>query len=271
LKAKVWELLDKNPLLSPIQICHLLSIDSKAQGGYVRNLKLNWKRHSKYERGSKSSCFPDETHAWKGWTSVPRSVVDRYWKAETLAIGSIPAETVWRYPEMFPYGSRWQKTRARNRWILWKDRLGRLELFLTGRVNVYVRKPATVWKVKQLLAHAFMWTGLIEDEQLFERMVTLAPDGLLRFHGAHYLFDMGMRLPKATIDYFQKSNGITIKVGDRSHPDKIEVIASQPSWGERVEILLDRWVDVMEKASPLEREVKKGADLEKPERLWYVG
>lgn len=282
LKAKIVSLLDKNPLLTPSQICRLLGLHYKTNEHYVRKIKSEWKCHPKNEQGSKSS-LPDDYHAWRGWTLIPRSAVERYWADKTLTIGKLSAEAMSHYPEMFPFGDKWLQTKARNRWILWKDRLGRLELHLSGRINIYVRKPASVWKIKQLLANGLIWTNILEDQKIFDRAITLAPDGDLRFHGAHYVFDAGMRLPKKTIDLFQKSNGVVIKIGDRSHPDKIEVLAYHPNWGERTEFLLDRWVASTEKMTtsmekltgekltekPIEK--KPTEIVRKPERLWYVG
>ena len=61
----------------------------------------------------------------------------------------------------------------------------------------------------------------------------------LKFRGAHYVFDSGHPLPKMTIDAFSKSKGITIKIGDKSHPKAVEVIAAYPDWAERNEYLLE--------------------------------
>jgi len=62
----------------------------------------------------------------------------------------------------------------------------------------------------------------------------------VRFKGAHYVFATGQRLPRLTIDLFAKSNGVIIKVGDRSHPHAVEVISCYPDWAERNERLFER-------------------------------
>jgi hypothetical protein len=67
----------------------------------------------------------------------------------------------------------------------------------------------------------------------------------LRFKGAHYVFPVRQRLPKLTIDLFQKSSGIVIKVGDDTHPDSLEVLATYPDWAERNERLLKQLNDVL--------------------------
>jgi len=83
----------------------------------------------------------------------------------------------------------------------------------------------------------------------------------VRFKGAHYAFPVGQRLPKLTIDSFQKSNGVIIKVGDVSHPDSLEVIAVYPDWAERNERLFDRLTDVLKRLfEPSVLEVKKDVE-----------
>jgi hypothetical protein len=69
----------------------------------------------------------------------------------------------------------------------------------------------------------------------------------VRFKGAHYVFPVGQRLPKLTIDLFQKSNGIIIKVGDVTHPDSLEVIAVYPDWAERNERLFEQLNETLER------------------------
>jgi hypothetical protein len=56
---------------------------------------------------------------------------------------------------------------------------------------------------------------------------------------------VGERLPRLTIDLFAKSNGVIIKVGDVTHPDSLEIIATYPDWAERNERLLQQLTDVL--------------------------
>jgi hypothetical protein len=134
----------------------------------------------------------------------------------------------------------WVESRARNRWLLWRDKLGRLMWFETGRVNLYVRKPVNLGKVYQLICNGFSFTGLIPDVKVLEQVLAS-----VRFKGGHYVFPTGERLPRLTIDLFRKSNGVVIKVGDVSHPNAIEVIAFYPDWAERNERLLERLNEVL--------------------------
>ncbi|MDH5782080.1 MAG: hypothetical protein OEZ35_00215 [Candidatus Bathyarchaeota archaeon] len=137
----------------------------------------------------------------------------------------------------------WIETRARNRWLLWKDRLGRLQWFETDRVNLYVRKPANLGKAYQLVCNGFSFTGLITDMKVLEQVLQS-----VRFKGAHFVFDTKERLPYLVIDLFKKSNGVVIKVGDRTHPTGVEVIASYMDWAERNERLAEQLIEVLKQA-----------------------
>jgi len=207
LAQQVFSQLNKNPLLTAKPLCKILGLSYREHEHYIRNLKTQWKYHYKNERGSKCSL-----HGWRGWCYLPCSV-DR---ARAVDVG-------------------WVRSKARNRWLLWKDRLGRLQWFETGRVNLYVRKPANLGKAYQLLCNGFSFTGLITDIKVLEQLLST-----VRFKGAHYVFATEERLPRLTIDLFAKSNGVLIKVGDASHPNSVEVIACYPDWAERNERLFEQ-------------------------------
>jgi hypothetical protein len=162
LRQRVFALLDRNPLLTAKPLCSLLNLPYRKYWRYIGNLRTEWKHHYRSERGSKCSV-----HAWRGWCYVPVGL-DR---ARALEVG-------------------WVQTEARNRWLLWRDRLGRLQWFETGRVNLYVRRPANLGKAYQLVCNGFSFTGLVTDVKVLECVLSG-----VRFKGAHYVFDTGQRLP----------------------------------------------------------------------------
>ena len=207
LRQRVFNLLNENPLLTAKLICKMLDLPYEKYASYVNNLKHSWKSNNENEQGSKCSSV----HGWRGWCCVP---------------GFVNRESA--------VGFGWIKTNARNRWLLWKDKLGRMQWFETGRVELYVRQPANFGKAKQLFCNGFSKTGLIKNIQLLEQVLDS-----LKFRGAHHVFDTGKSLPKLTIDAFSKSNGLTIKIGDKSHPRSVEIISRCPDWVERNEILLE--------------------------------
>jgi hypothetical protein len=217
IRQEVFAILNKNPLLTAKPLCKLLGLNYGTHGHYVKNLRLQWKSNYENERGSKCSL-----HGWRGWCYLPNGVAAGI-RSHAVEVG-------------------WVKTRARNRWLLWKDRLGRLQWFETGRVNLYVRKPANLGKAYQLICNGFSFTGLITDIKVLEQIL-----GSVRFKGAHYVFATEQRLPRLTIDLFAKSNGVIIKVGDRSHPHAVEVIACYPDWAERNEHLFEQLNDTLKR------------------------
>jgi len=216
LRKQIFEILDKNPLLTAKPLCKLLNLNYYVHGKYVANQRSIWKYHNGNERGSKCSSV----HGWRGWCYLPRNLLDRE--------GAV--------------GVGWVASRARNRWLLWRDKLGRLQWFETDRVNLYVRKPASLGRAYQLVCNAFSFTGLITDVKVLEGVLKG-----IRFKGAHYVFETKGRLPYLVIDLFQKSNGIVVKVGDRSHPNSVEVLAVYPDWAEKNERLNEQLVDVLSK------------------------
>jgi hypothetical protein len=212
IRQNIFSLLNKNPLLTAKPLCKLLGLPYPGYRNYVNKLRYEWKNNYKNEQGSKCSL-----HGWCGWCFVPVGV-DR---KRAVGVG-------------------WVASRARNRWLLWRDELGRLMWFETGRVNLFVRKPANLGKACQLVCNGFFATNLITDVKVLEQVLRS-----VRFKGAHYVFQTGERLPRLTIDLFRESNGVVVKVGDVSHPNAVEVIASYPDWAERNERLLERLNDVL--------------------------
>ncbi|MCJ7424703.1 hypothetical protein MUP01_10625 [Candidatus Bathyarchaeota archaeon] len=140
----------------------------------------------------------------------------------------------------------WVTTRARNRMLLFKNGLGRMELFETGRVNLYVRKPATQGKAYQLFCDGFFKTQVISDVKVLEACLKS-----IRFKSAHFVFETKQRLPPLTIRLFDESNGVTVKVGDRSHPNSVEVVAGFMDWAERLERKFDGLFEVKAGFKPL--------------------
>jgi len=210
IRQLVLNLLEKNPLLTASNLCKLLDLPYKKYRNYIYRLKYEWKSNHRNTQGVK--CV---SHGWRGWCYLPSSVGAEI-RSRAIEVG-------------------WVETRSRCGWLLWRDRLGRLQWFKSGRVNLFVRKPANLGKAYQLICNGFSFTGLITDMKVLERVLAS-----VRFKGAHYVFLTEERLPKVTIDLFAKSNGVIIKVGDASHPNSVEVIAYYPDWAERNERLFEQ-------------------------------
>jgi hypothetical protein len=122
-----------------------LGLDYQVHGKYVANARSFWKYHHRNEQGLKC-CL----HGWRGWCFLPGEVGG----GGVLRVRAVEVG--------------WLASRARNRWLLWRDRLGRLQWFETGRVNLYVRKPANLGRAYQLICNGFSFTGLITDMKVLE-------------------------------------------------------------------------------------------------------
>lgn len=67
----------------------------------------------------------------------------------------------------------------------------------------------------------------------------------IRLKGAHAVFGTAQRLPYMEIKLFQLSNGVIIKMGDKSHPHAIEVEYCYPDWAEKNEQLLNNFLKIL--------------------------
>jgi hypothetical protein len=216
LRQQVFSELDKNPLLTAKSLCKILNLNYHKYQAYLANLRSQWKSNYKNKLGSKCSF-----HSAFGCVVVPAGL-DR---VRAVGVG-------------------WVLSGARNRGLIWRDRLGRLVWFETDRVNVFVRKPASKGKAYQLLCNAFSFTKLVTDLNVLERLLLS-----LRFKGAHAVFDTGERLPYKVIDLFKLSNGVKIKLGDLSHPTAVEVEFCYPDWCERNEKLITEFLGILKSNS----------------------
>jgi hypothetical protein len=230
-----FKLLERNHDLSPLDLCKLQGLSHAKHGATLRQYRMQWKREYKNRLGLKCLKF----HAARGWVYalklLNRADVDRLVEAG------------------------WLETRARNRMIIFKDvKLGRLEWHVSGRINIWVKKPASWGKLKQLLSNAFFRSGLLEDVQVFDLWANSA-----RFKGAHLTFDVGERLPYARVDFLKDSLGVVVKMGDVSDPDCLEIEFTYPDWAERNEKILEQNKRALENFSDFLKDLGQPRDLKK--------
>jgi hypothetical protein len=212
LRQQVFKLLNKNHELKPKELCKLMDLEYKQYHDTITQYRKQWKKEYKNRQALKCLSF----HNTRGWIYALK-MLDRQVAVEAK-------------------GSVWLQTRAKNKMLLFKDReLGRLEWHVTGRINIWIKKPATWGRVKQLLAKAFTWTGLIDDIQIFDLWAASA-----RFKGSHLVYDTGERLPYARIDYLKEALGVVVKTGDITHPTSLEIEFHYPDFSERNERLLEQ-------------------------------
>jgi len=207
LRKQVCGLLDADPLLMPKMLAKLLDFtqkEYKKQRQTLTNYRNYWKYNHVNERGSKCSNL----HCFKA--KVRLDLV--------LSVGLRGVVRLDIEKGVFFYG--WVLSKARNRFFVWKGRFGRVVWFETGTVTLHVRRPGNLGRAKQLFCDAFVNTGLLTDMKLLNTVLER-----IRPKSGHFTYSSGERLPYMVIRDFEESHGIVIKVGDRTHPDAVEVIA----------------------------------------------
>jgi hypothetical protein len=215
LRQRIFKILDKNHVLKAKELCFITKLPYDRCHETVQEYRQQWQ--SGYR--NRQALNRLSLHKVRGWIYVLKSI-DR-----TRLLEEDEAKL---------HG--WVLTRARNGMLLFRDpNLGRLEWFRTGRVNFWIKKPASWGRVKQLLANGFYKNGLIFDIELFDSWADTA-----RFKGAHICFDTGERLPYARVDVLKDSLGVVAKIGDVSHSTCLELEFVYPDWAERNERLFEQ-------------------------------
>jgi len=204
-------------MLTAKSLCKLAGLPYYKYKSYVDNIRHKWKNSLRSQLGSKPHSF----HNARAWVYVDRLRLDRKVAVER----------------------GWVLSRNRNKALLWREGLGRMEWFETGRVNIFVRKPPTKGRLWQLFCNGFSFTRLIDSWVVLEAVLKN-----IRTKGAHAVWETGQRQPHLVIDLFKFSNGVKIKLGDLSHPTGIEVEFTYPDWAEKNERLLKQFMNLMKTA-----------------------
>jgi hypothetical protein len=216
-KERVWKLLDKHPSLKAKQLCYVLQLPYKENANHVTKLRSEWKHYSEIGEGLKRLSFHNQH--WKGFAL--RQLDRRQGNVTDLAVRS-----------------GWLLTRARNRMLVWRDvSLGRIEWFETGTILIGVSKPASKMKLYQLLSKAFLMTSL--SDLIGDIKVYQAWQDSFYQHDGHLVYDTGQRLPYARIELLKGSNGIVVTLGDKSHPQSVEIQYCFPEYAEKSEVTLE--------------------------------
>jgi len=210
IRAQVFKQLEENPLNTAKNLAKLLNLPYKEYRQYLNNLRYQWKYTHQSERGSKCSLF--HCVRWGLWELV---LVGR---ERALGVG-------------------WVQSKARNRFLQFKNVLGRAVWFETGTVRLHVRAPGTEGRAKQLFCDAFFRTGLIGDVADLNRCL----DSVF-LDSFHTVVRTDQRLPKRVVRDFEDTNGFIFKSGDRSHPHCFEFIIKYQS---QFELAKQAFVDVV--------------------------
>lgn len=136
----------------------------------------------------------------------------------------------------------WIRTKARNHYLLFKNKLGRLEWHPNTRhIRIVVFKPFSRGKRRQLLSDGFFRTELINDIELFMKW-----SGTARYRGHHTTIETGIAQPYFKEVFHDPFETITIKGGDRSDRTKIEIERELTSLGFHLEELIKTSVETLD-------------------------
>lgn len=218
IKSRVFDLLDENPLLTAKMICKLLELQYEDYKGYMWFLRSKWK--TLVEKQIRSKCQKPSFHKPSAWVYVDK-------------LGLKVSDAIER---------GWIQTKARNRYLLWKDPgYGHMKWFpTTGRVNIHTRKPHLRGRLFQLFCNGFSLNGLIDSMKILNQLLKS-----IRLKAASAVFGTPERLPYMEIKMFKLSNGVIIKMGDISHPHAIEIEFCYPDWAEKNERLLGELIRIL--------------------------
>jgi hypothetical protein len=127
----------------------------------------------------------------------------------------------------------WKSSRARNKYLIFKNGLGRVRLFENGTVELWVKKPASDGKCMQLFSQAFVWTKLIDSIQMVEAFQATL---MRRFHA---IFDTGERGKYMKITAFSETHKFVFAAHDKSHPTCYEFMVEYHAEVESARRLFD--------------------------------
>lgn len=128
----------------------------------------------------------------------------------------------------------WIQTKAKNHYLLWKSKLGRIEWFpSTGHIRIIVFKPFSEGKKKQLLADGFYGTNLVTDINVFVEWVEN-----VRYKGHHTTIETGIKQPYFKEVFTDPFEMIVVKGGDKSDRTKIEIERELTALGFKLEEML---------------------------------
>lgn len=132
----------------------------------------------------------------------------------------------------------WGLSKNRNG-MLWFPKngggIGTIFWHVNGRVRLFLHEGyVTDGHAKQLFSDGF--GDLIEDNRVL--LVCLST---VRHVRGDFTAKTQKRLPHAEVDEFKESHGISIKLGDRSHPQSVEVRYEIPSCLKPFEVILEKF------------------------------
>jgi len=136
----------------------------------------------------------------------------------------------------------WRVSRNRNRERLWSQSGITLGWHRNGTVVFRFKGFRPQGHLLTAFIHAF-WKMFLSSgkaqHEVFNYLETLFKERYSQ-KGFDFVYETWRPLPKLTVKDFHKSYGITIKLGDGSHPTALEVEQREPFWFSKIEKIVDQ-------------------------------
>lgn len=203
LRALVFDYLDLFPESKPKDIAVNLGLSYNEKNGVLTKYRSEWRKQSGFGKAPKTGNNGISLHKgrWEIW--VPKNL-DR---EAALELG-------------------WGVTSNKNGMMFFpKDGgdCGTIFWYVNGHVFLTMHKGyVKMGHVKSLFCSGF--NRLLESDK-----VLLLCLEKIRHVGGHFVKEVKHRLPYVEVNEFRESHGIRIKLGDRSHPNGVEVEYGVPS------------------------------------------
>lgn len=115
----------------------------------------------------------------------------------------------------------WREVGNQNGMWVHRGLFGSVHWYKGGKVILYLRGELMLSHVKKLFCEAFRF---LPDKVLVRYL-----DAPLREEERHWVFDLGVPIPRFEIRHFERSHGLNFGA-DGSHPTSIEFRESKPFW-----------------------------------------
>jgi len=136
----------------------------------------------------------------------------------------------------------WHVSRNKNHERLWRESSISLGWHRNGTVVFRFKGFRPKGHLLNVFVHAF-WKVLLStgksEREVLDYLYTLFKERYST-RGFHSTYESWQPLPKLRVRDFEKSHGITIRLGDGSHPTSLEVEQREPFWFSKIEKLVDR-------------------------------
>jgi len=136
----------------------------------------------------------------------------------------------------------WRVSRNKNRERLWRESSVSLGWHRNGTIVFRFKGFKPQGHLLGIFVRAFLdvFTSSGKSEHKVIDYLHLLFKEKYRTRELHSTYETGQPLPKTKVANFEKSHGITIKLGDGSHPTSLEVEQREPFWFSEIEKIVDR-------------------------------